>query len=113
MISKRLKELRQELGLTQSELAERLGVSLGAVKHWEQGKGEPNGATLAAMSYLFETSVDYLLGCSDVRTIARSDAERARLLGVVENLSPSAYDALMKYAEFLADMERNGGERHV
>src|SRR5579872_1832895 len=37
----RLKELRQEKGLTQKELAERAGVSPRAVAKWEQGDREP------------------------------------------------------------------------
>ena len=46
MLGKRIKELRKANNLTQADLAERIGVSLGAVKHWEQGRGEPNAAAL-------------------------------------------------------------------
>jgi transcriptional regulator with XRE-family HTH domain len=37
----RLKELRQAAGLSQKELAEKIGVSRRAVSHWEQGLREP------------------------------------------------------------------------
>jgi DNA-binding transcriptional regulator YiaG len=37
-----LKELRQDQGLSQSELAEVLGVSAGTISNWERGKGSPS-----------------------------------------------------------------------
>lgn len=64
MLSERMKELRKANNLTQSELAERIGVSLGAIKHWEQNKGEPNTATLISMAVLFNVSIDYLVARS-------------------------------------------------
>jgi putative transcriptional regulator len=39
----RLKQLRQTLGLTQRELAARLGVSFSTVNRWEKGRAEPSG----------------------------------------------------------------------
>lgn len=38
--------LRKALGLTQPELAERLEVSLAALRTWEDGKGNPGGVSL-------------------------------------------------------------------
>lgn len=111
MFKDRLKSLRNEKKLTQSELAGRLGVSVGSVKYWEQGKGEPNAAALLMMSYVFETSVDYILGLSNIRTINRTDADKQKILSVIEQLSPSGFDALMNYAEYLKD--KDGGTRHV
>lgn len=42
--------LRAELGLSQDELAERLGVSRGTYARWEQGKAAPNAEQAAALS---------------------------------------------------------------
>ena len=37
----RVKRLRQRLGLSQQQLAERLGVTLGSISRWELGKSGP------------------------------------------------------------------------
>ena len=46
MISERIKGLRKALDLTQSELAERLGVSNVTVNRWENGQVAPSGLAL-------------------------------------------------------------------
>ena len=61
----RIKELRIEAGLTQSELAARLGLNQTAVGKYERGQLEPSIATLKALSALFECSIDYLLYNTD------------------------------------------------
>lgn len=60
---------RHRLGLTQLELADRIGVSANAVSAWENGSFEPNSNSLKKLSKLFSCSTDYLLGLSDERTI--------------------------------------------
>lgn len=47
-------KVRHELNLTQDAFAELLGVSLGTVRKWERGTGEPSGAakTLLAVARL-------------------------------------------------------------
>lgn len=37
-----IKEIRKKLYLTQKSFAEQIGISLGAVSSWEQGKRNPN-----------------------------------------------------------------------
>lgn len=61
MLNKNIKELRIENGLTQKELAEKIGVSQGAVYFWEKGINEPTAGYLVSMAELFGVSVDELL----------------------------------------------------
>ena len=61
---------RHRLGLTQLELADRIGVSVSAVSAWENGSFEPNSNSLKKLSQLFSCSTDYLLGLTDERTVA-------------------------------------------
>ncbi|WP_417037478.1 helix-turn-helix domain-containing protein [Collinsella stercoris] len=61
---------RHRLGLTQLELADRIGVSVNAVSAWENGSFEPNSNSLKKLSQLFSCSTDYLLGLTDERTVA-------------------------------------------
>ncbi len=61
----RLKQLRQKHKLTQSELAEILGLKPTAVSNYESRRNEPSFEKLIALSRYFDVSCDYLLGISD------------------------------------------------
>ena len=58
----RLKELRNEKGMTQKQLAAALNVSYNAVHCWESDKQEPSMSMLLTLSEFFEVSLDYLFG---------------------------------------------------
>lgn len=53
--------LRKEKGITQAELAEKLGVTNKAVSKWETGESMPETAQLLPISQIFGVSVDELL----------------------------------------------------
>ena len=61
MFSSRLKELRAKKGLSQAELAKRLGVTQQAVGRWERDKNLPDNDILKKISVMFGVSLDYLL----------------------------------------------------
>ena len=60
-LSEKLYELRKKGGLSQEQLAERLGVSRQAVSKWESGKAVPESDTLISISEYFNVSLDYLM----------------------------------------------------
>lgn len=60
-IASRLAELRQEQGLSQEALAERLGVSRQAVSKWERGESSPDTDNLIALAELYGLSLDALV----------------------------------------------------
>ena len=62
MFSDKLKVLRNNKGLTQSELAQHLGVTQQAVGRWEKGLTSPDYETLKLLASFFNVSTDYLLG---------------------------------------------------
>ena len=66
MIGERLAEVRKDHGDTQEKLAGRLGVTVSAVRSWEQEKSSPSHETLTAVCRLYGVSADYLLGLSDL-----------------------------------------------
>ncbi len=61
-----LKALRSAKGISQKQLAETIGVSQQAVNKYENHGAEPDIAGLIALAEYFHTSVDYLIGYSDV-----------------------------------------------
>lgn len=52
--SKRIKDLRRHLGLTQRELAETLGTRQQTISEWETGMYKPRGASATLLSIVAE-----------------------------------------------------------
>lgn len=69
-----LRPLRLKAGLTQSALAEKLGVSDRAVSRWENGSALPDMTLLPPLAMLLGVSVDALLGVDNQRRQAAIDA---------------------------------------
>ena len=57
----RLRELRNKSGLTQNEIATKLGVSGQTILNWENGIYEPKINQLIQLADLFDVTVDYLI----------------------------------------------------
>lgn len=57
----RLRELRNKSGLTQNEIATKLGVSGQTILNWENGIYEPKINQLIQLADLFNVTVDYLI----------------------------------------------------
>lgn len=62
LISERLKFLRKEKNLTQTEIAEQIGIKQNSYSDWETGKNEPSLEKLIVLADFFEVSLDWLVG---------------------------------------------------
>lgn len=62
VLCSRIAALRKEAGLTQEQLATRLGVSFQAVSKWENGLSCPDIMLLPVLAELFRVSIDSLFG---------------------------------------------------
>lgn len=60
-LAEKLKSMRKQAGLSQEQLAEKLGVSRQAVTKWETDAGIPDIENVMAISALFDISMDELL----------------------------------------------------
>lgn len=67
----RLKELRTLNKLKQREMAEICGVKIRTYQDYEYGKCYPTVLGLVFLADYFNVSLDYLMGRSDVREVAR------------------------------------------
>ena len=67
MLAKKIRELRNEKGISQSSLANHLGLTQQAIAKWEKGIAEPDSVTLNKLASFFNVSVDFLLGRTNVR----------------------------------------------
>ena len=63
----RIRQLREELDITQIELAKFLNITSATVSQYELGKRFPGRDMLEKISNFFRVSVDYLLGISNIR----------------------------------------------
>ena len=59
------KELREETGLSQKALSEKIGISSSGIGHLELGQREPGSSTLMAYSKYFGVTTDFLLGLTN------------------------------------------------
>ncbi|MBQ7770767.1 MAG: helix-turn-helix transcriptional regulator [Clostridia bacterium] len=57
-VGEKIKELRQEKGLSQAQLGKRIGASQKAVDYWERGINEPKVSYIIALVRFFELSYD-------------------------------------------------------
>lgn len=67
--SEKLKEIRRKEGISQEQLAEKIGVSRQAITKWETGKGLPDVENMVIIAEIFKTTIDELLTDSAVRTV--------------------------------------------
>ena len=94
MIGERLSEVRKDHSDTQASLAEKLNVSLSAIRSWEQEKSSPPHEMLVSICKLYQISSDYLLGLSNVDP---SYVQRRRLELFIQH----ELEALEEYEIFL------------
>ena len=65
LIKERIRELRIENKLNQSELAKKCNVKQSCVSKWERGETLPDAEMIITLAEIFNVSADYLLGIND------------------------------------------------
>lgn len=65
IFGERLKELREEKGLSAKSLGKNIGVSDAAILNWENNINDIKGEYLVELAKFFGVSTDYLLGLED------------------------------------------------
>ena len=75
---KKLYALRKGKGLTQEELGQVLHVSRSAISKWESGRGYPGIDSIKAIAQYFAVTIDELLSCDEIISIAVDDQHRKR-----------------------------------
>ena len=74
----KLKKLRNDNGLTQDELAEKIYVTRTAISKWETDKGYPSIDSLKQLSNLFHISIDELISNTDIENKRLLDEAKSR-----------------------------------
>ena len=86
-IGKKIKQLRIEKGLTQSQLANRLMLTRSIISAYEASTRTPSLDILIKLAYIFNVSTDYLLGLKSAKNID------------ISSLTPSQSEIIMKLME--------------
>ena len=72
LLSDKIKMLRENAGITQSELAKSLGLTRSAINAWEMGLSVPSTQYITELAKYFNVSTDFLLGMEESATISVS-----------------------------------------
>lgn len=72
-ISNRIRYLRTKNGLTQKQLAEKIGVTDSVISYYELRERCQSPDILKKLAYVFHVSTDYLLGTDDKKLLNVSD----------------------------------------
>lgn len=84
----RLKELRTENKLKQSDVAEKLFITQTGYSNYENGRTEPNIEMLCKLADLYNVSIDYLIGRDKTfLTFERYNQEKQNLIKMIDKLN--------------------------
>lgn len=93
LIGKRIRELREEKGLSQSELAIELNVKQQTIDKWEKGERDIKTSYTVNLAQCFDVTSDYILGLENCRTHTVSNISDQIGLSekTIENLKSMQY----------------------
>lgn len=103
----RLKQLREDAGLTQAEIGKITGVSNKAVWRWEQGASLPKMGSVQKLADFYRVPISWLIeGESDtlnalVKQLEENDDPVSTLIGMIADFSEEEIKDLTRYAEFI------------
>ncbi|MBP3496046.1 MAG: helix-turn-helix transcriptional regulator [Clostridia bacterium] len=84
MIADKIKILRERQGMTQTELAKKLGITRSGVNAWEMGISIPSTQYIVELSLLFNVSCDYLLGLKRNSSVSVDGLTQREIASVLE-----------------------------
>lgn len=104
-IALRIKQRRQQLGLTQADLALRAGISQTQISKYELGQNEPTAYAILALAKALNTSSDWMLGLTDEVNELRGDEELSDLerqvVYLMRSKSPEQQRKVLEVARLL------------
>lgn len=112
ILSERLRELREQRGLSMSALSLKIGVSDAAICKWENATNEPKASYISLLADFFEVSSDYLLGLENdigtkkystpVQTNIKLSPKSKELIKIFNALESEHQLQILEYARYFA-----------
>ena len=104
--SKRLIQLREQRGITQQELADKLKITRQSLSLYEKAERTINIELLARIADFFNVSTDYLMGRTDTATMNEDIQTACKITGLSE-------EAINKFAKILNEPHTSASSRAV
>ena len=102
-VGDRIREIREELGLTLDKLADKTGISKGFLSDVETGKRDISSEYLLKIADVMGASLDYLLRGEN----STSTGARQKAVEIPRELSEAAQQLKLSYAQTLELLEAN------
>ena len=111
----RIKELREQMGVTQTQLGQVLNVSKSTISKYENGSLDLNSTTIAILCDYFQVSANQLLGISAIDNISPinaapntaepldTDPTLQAIIRLAANLTPAQRQKALKLLELFSD----------
>ena len=100
----RIKELREKNKWTQTDLSIKLNSSISSIAMYEKEERKPSLEVLVKLSEIFDCSIDYLLGKSDIRNPEKIDSDKINI-GLSKKdynpPTPEQQEKIEEYARFV------------
>lgn len=100
----KLKKIRKEKNITQTEMANYLKISLGTYSNYENGLTQPPFKTLIQIADYFNVSTDYLLGRDFQGGLTTEEYE---LISIYRDLKEDEQKRLLGFAKFSHSLNEN------
>jgi transcriptional regulator with XRE-family HTH domain len=101
LLGKRIKELREEKGITQLSLAKAVNLSQQTIGHYEVGRANPDPGTLNKIADFFGVSIDYLMGRTNVRAVIDTIAAHVAEEGEEHDWTDEELEDIERFKEFV------------
>lgn len=103
---KTIQTLREQSGMSQKDLAKRVGVSTGAIGNYEAGLRRPKFETIEALADIFNIPIGLLIGDESSARILMCYDKLHTLIDMADRLDPSDLARLEERAAFLLESEK-------
>lgn len=101
----RIAQKRMELGLNQTELAQRAGLKPAAINQYESGERRPSYEALIKLAGALKVSTDYLIGSGEPDNSITDDPTVKTVLKTIQCLSDEKKSRVLEFAFFLLNHE--------
>lgn len=102
VFGERMRILRQNLGISQQQVADKLNISRNLLSNYERGIRQPDYQMLVRLANFYEVSLDYLLGRSDTYKTQNVCTNReTEVINRVLRLSDESIRDLLRYVDLL------------
>ena len=96
----RIKLLREELQMSQKELALKMGLSEGSISLYEKEERKPSYEVLLKLSEIFSCSIDYIVGNSDDRNTENFNTDLLRIGLSMKDYTPPTEEQKKQIEDF-------------